>query len=369
MTLVVVPYLAASDALSPRRAVARMLGRSLAVEPSEASAAAAAPKTPRKAAARWRTSNGQRMAFEKKDSQASLRFQGYGAALREMARELPKAFHYGVGGLALIGIWKVRRQPWRPCGVLALCFVLIYVAAAVHVAARSGYLAPRHLLPLVVVALAWAAEGAFRSAEYGVRGAGYGVPSMSSEERKQHAGWFARTTLRWHSALRTPHSALRAQSALTPLVVLLAAAACLPRTLAPLHASRLGHRDAARWLALQGEPDGTVLDTRGFTRFFSGRKTYDFEQGRLALRDPRLAYVVVERRELEYDSQRGRTLRELLSRGAVCVARFAADASHAETVEVYRWPRSRAGTSARPANPSRQTERTEASALSIAVVH
>jgi hypothetical protein len=150
----------------------------------------------------------------------------------------------------------------------------------------------------------------------------------SAEYGARSAEWSRRLS---HSALRIPRSAL-------PLAIAsLAAAACLPRTLAPLHASRLGHRQAAQWLAARSQPDDAVLDTRGFTRFFSGRRTYDFPQGRRALRDPHLAYIVVEHRELEYDSRRGQTLRELLARGSRLMGRFAADSPGMEAVEVYQW--------------------------------
>jgi hypothetical protein len=319
MAVVVGPYLATSEALTPGRGLARLLGPRFSVESPDEPAATvdnAPPKKPKKASSRWRMSDGQRMEFAKKDSQASIRFHGYGPALRELARELPEALNYWIGGLALLGLWSARRRAWPPTGIFVLVFALVFSAAVIQFAARSGYLAPRHLLPLVVLALAWAGEGAMASAECGVRS----------------AEWLKHRLSLAYSALRTPHSAL------VSLVVLLAAAACLPRTLAPLHASRVGHRKAAQWLASQPGPHGAVLDTRGFTRFFSGRKTYDFAQGRQALRDPHLAYVVVERRELEYGSRRSQTLRELLARGSTCVARFAGDAAHAEAVEVYQWP-------------------------------
>ncbi len=357
MAIVVGPYLAASDALAPRQAVGRLFGHSLDAESSDGAPAAvanSAPPAPKKRSSRWRTSDGQRMAFTKKDSQASIRFHGYGAALREFARELPSAFNYWIGGLALVGIWGARKRVWRPSGVFVLAFVLIYSAAAIYFAAGSGYLAPRHLLPLVVLGLSWAGEGAI-----GIRNAEFGMRNWLSRRRLQLLQF------------RIPHSAFRILYATAPaLLVTLAAAACLPRTLAPLHASRLGHRQAAQWLASQPEPDDTVLDTRGFTRFFSGRKTYDFEQGKQALRDPRLAYIVVEHRELEYDSHRGQTLRELLARGSRLMGRFAADSPGVEPVEVYQWGPSALG-QGKADTPVRHADvpgRTRVSALPVAAL-
>src|SRR5262245_21874155 len=174
VTIIVGPYLAASEALTLRQAVARLLGHSLDAEgPDRAPAAVAngAPPAPKRRSSRWQTSDGQRMAFAKKDSQASLRFHGYGAAVVEFARELPAACNYWIGGLALVGLWGTRRRAWRPSSVFVLLFVFIYSAAVIHFAARCGYLAPRHLLPPVVLGLAWAGEGVvgIRNAERGMR--------------------------------------------------------------------------------------------------------------------------------------------------------------------------------------------------------
>jgi hypothetical protein len=112
------------------------------------------------------------------------------------------------------------------------------------------------------------------------------------------------------------------------------------RLIEPLHASRLGHRRAAEWLAQGADVPGAVLDTRGWTGLYSGRPTYRYEDARKAFSDPELAYVVLERRELEYASRRSRTLRHLLTLGAERVATFP-ESRTAEpgprTVVVYRW--------------------------------
>jgi hypothetical protein len=327
MAIVLGPFLAASDALSPRRAVARLLGHPLDVDLTNSSVGLSSQpskhgQTKEERSSSWRTADGKRMAFDKKDSQSSIRFRGYTAAAMEFARELPKAFNYWIGAVAVWGLWTVRSRPWQPPGVLLLVFVALYSTAAIRFASHSGYLAPRHLLPLVVIGLAWAGEGAaaaMRNLECGMRNCLARLGRLV-KLRDPH------TTLR-ASQFRIPHSAFT--------VALLAA--CLPQTLAPLHVSRLGHRQAAEWLAAQEDTGTSVLDTRGFTQLFSGHKTYAFEDAKRALRDPQLAYVVVERRELGYDSRRGRTLRELLSRGAQSVACFALDMPGVEPVEVYRW--------------------------------
>jgi hypothetical protein len=122
--------------------------------------------------------------------------------------------------------------------------------------------------------------------------------------------------------------------------VVAAGAVCLILSLKPLHASRLGHRRAAQWLARDAPAPGAVLDTRGWTGLYSGRPTWRYDRGRAAFGHPRLAYVVLERRELEYESPRSRTLARLLDAAARPVATFpnpAASGGRQPLVHVYRW--------------------------------
>jgi hypothetical protein len=95
---------------------------------------------------------------------------------------------------------------------------------------------------------------------------------------------------------------------------------------------RLAHREAGAWLAQHAHENEAVLDTRGWTSLYSGRATYPYSRAKTALCDPTLGYVVIESRELAYDSGRARTLRYLLDRAARPVVRFG-DAS----VVIYRW--------------------------------
>ena len=122
--------------------------------------------------------------------------------------------------------------------------------------------------------------------------------------------------------------------------MLAAAAFCVVAAARPLHASRLGHRLAAEWLARDAPAPGLVLDTRGWTALYSGRTTYRYADAPAAFGHPRLAYVVLERRELEYDSRRSRTLAHLLDVAAAPVAAFPDPDGAARgqpLVVVYRW--------------------------------
>jgi hypothetical protein len=312
LSMIWTPYLVVCGDTRPKQTVARLLGRANALKYDETKAEAA-PEPAKKRSSRWRLANGQAMSFGKKEPQASLRFHGYRAASREFLRELPRAFNYGFALLAVIGGWRQRRRI-RRVDLLLLVFVAVYSAAAIRFASHSGYLAPRHLLPVVVVLLGWTGEGAWvlgKWIAFRVRSSGFTV--------------FPRL----QSAIRNP------QSAIPRFAVAFAALACLPQTLSPLHASREGHRQAAAWLAANGSPDDVVVDTRGWSRLYSGMSTYSFDRFRTAFKDPRLAFIVLEEDELRYDSRRSQTLRELLARGGERVARFGGRGGKA--VEVYAW--------------------------------
>jgi hypothetical protein len=121
------------------------------------------------------------------------------------------------------------------------------------------------------------------------------------------------------------------------LLVAAAVLGCLARTLKPLHASRTAHRQAATWLAATATSPGAVLDTRGWTALYSGRLTYRPEAARVALADPRLAYVVVQRSELELGSRRSQALQQLLAQSAEPTARFRDGSDRSRDVLIYRW--------------------------------
>jgi hypothetical protein len=297
------PYLLAAGAVQPRHAIARLLG-----QPRPMVVPAAMKKKPMASrSSRWRTADGNRMDFAKKDPQTSLRFRGFASAVAEFAHELAAAFHYILAPLAILGLRSTRRRLPRPMAVFLGVFVAAYALATICVAGLSGYLAPRHLLPVVIVSLGWAGEGAWMA---GMWPAG---------------------------ALRTPRSALRTPPFAPRLAVVLVVLCCLPRTLAPQHASRLGHRQAAAWLAEQANPGDAVLDTRGWSRLYTDLRTYPYDQAKRALRDTRLAYIVLEQPERQFDSRRGQTLRELLAHGGEFVGRFTSGQPNCKTVEIYRW--------------------------------
>jgi hypothetical protein len=325
----------------------------------------------------WRLADGEPMSFAPKETTISLRRRGYAAATIELAEELADAFGYVVGALALVGLWRLRRRLVRPVDRFTQIYALLFVLAVLHFAAGEGYVSARHLLTLVVMGVGCAGCGAFALGEWIARrkhrpknqfpssvagtrrvpSAGYGtrrVPttpdmrkSLLGRPKGAGPGNEARSALEGNAAggrTAAPSSGRR-RAWVTPsrigwATVLVVAAICVVDAVKPLHASRLGHRLAAEWLARGAAAPGWVLDTRGWTGLYSGRMTCRYEDGRAVFCHPQLAYVVLERRELEYESRRSRTLRRLVESAGVPVAGFPAagdDLGRDRSVRVYRW--------------------------------
>ncbi|NQU25850.1 MAG: hypothetical protein HQ567_31565, partial [Candidatus Nealsonbacteria bacterium] len=287
-TVVLGPYLATLGELSPSAAVARVLGRH---EVEETSAEAD----------RWRLPDGEAATFDAKERTISLRQRGYAAAAGRFATKLADAFGYWIGALAIYGAWTLRRDGVGAADRFVQVFFVLFSVALIRFAAREGYLDARHLMTLVVA---------------GMAAAGYGALDLGR-----------RTSDRFAAPLRYA-------------VVAVACGACLPQVMGGLHENRRGHREAAAWLAAETDVPGAVLDTRGLTGLYSGRRTYTYAEARAAFCDRRLAFVVLERRELHYDSPRTRTLRWLIDTAARPVGEFP-DATgrnaKSQPVLVYRW--------------------------------
>jgi hypothetical protein len=299
------PYLATVQEASLRSAFARLTGRGVADEAASLEGLQAAP------GAMPQFEDGTQMAFDAKESGRTTRFQGYQAAIAECAEEAVNLLQYWVCALAFWGGWTAWRGGLRPGHFLLVGVAGCVVVAATYVAGKAGYLAGRHLLLLTLPAVGFAAQGSWRLAERAV-------------------AWWPLVR-----PLRQPSPAVVHRIGWG--VVAVAALACLPKTLLPLHTGRAAHREAGRWLAAQTVP-GRVLDTNGLSGLYSGRETWRYDAATTAFRDPRLAFVVVRKRELEFDSGRSRTLRLLLAGAAEQAAEFA-DPAHdsRDNLVVYRW--------------------------------
>lgn len=343
LTVILGGWLALAQADSAESMVARLLGReteetdeiaalfddedtdwSVDDESNEPTAADANARPRRKRVGRWEITAGEKMSFDKKDPNASIRKPGLAAAGMKLGSKLPQALGWPLGLLALAG---VAFRTWRRSGandnstqppdrrrvqlLLTGCFAL-YVFALWLLAARFGYLEERHLLPAVIATLPLVGTAIGFLAEC-------------------IAGRLPRT-----SASAFPRARVRPWAFAAGLAVI-ALVSFLP-LLSPLHASRAAFRDAAQWMAQPDLPQGTVLDTRGWTQFYSGRPTHLLSAGRQALKDPQLKYIVLEQQELEFDSSRAATLRAMVEALQQPVATFAVPGGKPEkTVLVYEW--------------------------------
>ena len=110
--------------------------------------------------------------------------------------------------------------------------------------------------------------------------------------------------------------------------------------LKPSHPTRWGHWAAGRWLAENARPGETILDTRGWAAFVSGRPSYDYWHVRQAFTDSHLAYIAAGTDELKAESRRGATLRAVLAYAAEPVAGFpAVRGDRGVGVQVFRYHR------------------------------
>ncbi len=299
LAVILVPYLTAIGSCTPSTAVDRLLGRhqqervvSRTVDTRQ-----------------WRLDDGQSVSFAAKEPSVSLRRRGYPAAVVQFGRKLADAYGYWIGALALWGVWQLGRRRTGMADRLAQMFFVLFSLVAIRFTAAEGYLVPRHLLTLVVV---------------GLGTAGYGALDLGG----RIAGWGSFRRARANPAI------------LQWSVVVLAVVACTPQTLVRHHNSRLGHREAGNWLAERAPPTGKVLDTQGWTGLYCGRPTYRFEEAPAVLSDPDLAYLVVEAREMQYNSPRSRTLHWLIDTAAEPVAEFpdpAARRPNQQPVLLLRW--------------------------------
>jgi hypothetical protein len=314
--MVFAPYLGAVGPATLGEAAQRLLGRYTPTIGSNTTFLGGQPLAPEDAV--WRLSDEESMSFGPKDTTVSIRRRGYRAALAQFAEELAAAFGYVIGPFGLLGLYRLRDRLDRPVDRFAQTYCLLFAVAVVCFTANEGYLAARHLLPLVVLGLG--------AAGYGLLEASRGLARRLRPNCDESAGWVA-STASGRFAFPTDWS-----------VVLLAGSVCLAMNLIkPLHAAQLGHRRAAEWLARQPGASAVVLDSRGWTGLYSGRPTLRYGDARAAFAHPQLAYVVIERRELEYDSNRSRTLAHLLEVAAEPLVAWPAAEGGRQQVVVYRW--------------------------------
>ena len=178
------------------------------------------------------------------------------------AKEGLKAIHYTPAFLAFGGLFFIRRriiaEPWLAVPVLCLLVnlgvVIGLVCFKVDAAGRS-YLSERHMLPMAVIGVLFAA--------------GFLEPL---------GNWLSQK--------------LNLSAMLCSEMVLLAVCLSgLPAIAKPLHENRIGHVHAGRWLREQAKASDTIVDPFEWAQFFAGRTLTDIPG------DPpgsRVVYAVLE---------------------------------------------------------------------------
>lgn len=250
-------------------------------------------------------------SFDPKDLSITSRRYGYAAALGEFFRELPHGWGYVSGILTIAGAVLMRRSARSDFDVLVGTFLVTYLVALLHYAAGAGYLASRHFLLPSVLTLGWA-----------------GVAIVRSMDK---LGEFA--------VARRPLISPRIVPAVLMLVI---AIVSLAPHFKPLRSNRMAYRKAGQWLSQTAGAEATILDTRQWTALYSGRTTYGADASVLALADPLLDYVVVERREIERSTPRAHVLRALIARHAEGLVGFTDSGEispdpETSSVLVYQW--------------------------------
>ena len=169
MLLVLGPYLIAVGSTTPGAALARVLGRATAQERPSAELPADSPV--------WQFDDGGAMVFPVKEPDRSIRRRGYLAATLQFGNELARVFGYGVGVLAVVGLWQLRRAAARPADRFVQVFFVLYSVAVIVFTSAEGYLSSRHLVLLVVPGVGCAGVGAIALGRL-LAGATAGFPAV-----------------------------------------------------------------------------------------------------------------------------------------------------------------------------------------------
>jgi 4-amino-4-deoxy-L-arabinose transferase-like glycosyltransferase len=253
-------------------------------------------------------------------------------AAQELANELLDIGHYFTAGLALLALvvsWAPAAR--RPGAWLLALLGTLFTLLLLRLHVTTGYLASRHTLVLLLVMLPWAgcdlalfqgrierwlsARGRARLAlnrpvfsSTGPGGDGMGSCPAGLARR-------CRVALLGPAGSAPPRLA-------GALLTLLLAALCVPKLSQPLHRSRWGNRQAARWLAARCGRDTAVLDPHALAAFYAPCRCYSQREIPRALRDPALKYVVVDTADLDRHDGPYRQLGELVARLGEPAARF-----------------------------------------------
>jgi hypothetical protein len=218
---------------------------------------------------------------------------------------LDSVFFHVLDVPVLAGLWLFRRRfALVPGAWLLLVTGVVLSGLAYRLGVSSGYVSGRHVLLI------------------GLGGVFWGVAGLAGI-----AGWLGRRLPRWDA----PRIALG--------LLLAVALLPLPKTLARLHAERVGFRQAGEWLARNAPAGDRVLDPFAWSRYHAGR-VFTADRDDLPCSDPGVAWVIVERSRSKHAHlwYLVEPARQLAEQGEL-VRRFEVRRGrHKGTVEIYRVP-------------------------------
>jgi hypothetical protein len=193
----------------------------------------------------------------------------YGWAAQTMRDVFLRAFFFVWWAPGLLGLWLFRDRFWKiPGAWVLLVSCLILLAALYRVAVVMGYLSDRHTLLIVMCVSYWAVAGLDVVGRWLASALAWWRPVLTGGAWTNPRGW-----------------TLGLLMGLTGLP--------LVRTLEPLHADRVGFKQAGRWLAQNTYPGDYVEDPYSWTSFYAGRV---FLEGAtdLPAHEPAFSYIVLE---------------------------------------------------------------------------
>lgn len=236
--------------------------------------------------------------------------------LEAYIKEVGKGFHYLVWLPAFLGLWWFRERLRSAPGAWVMLLVcVLHSLLILRVAAVAGYLSERHSLLLVLCGSFWAAAGVQE------------IPRRLSAIGARLA--YNPKIVTWGGHPR----------AVEVLLLVLMTVYGLPSTLKTMHPSRIGHREAGRWLADNTDPSDEVIDPFCWANYYAGR---DFLSGTQPL--PASGHVPMRYVVLDYGSHHSRIpllrVAEKIAEGGKIVYHWPAQTMPGEAlVRIFEVPR------------------------------
>lgn len=231
------------------------------------------------------------------------------AAIGEYLSELGSATQYVPILFAVPGLLSLMRRRNRGKWLLIVLFVL-FTVVLLRLYLTSGYISMRHVLVPVLCMVHFIGEGlVWLTCAFAPR---FGEFLLGSRSRPARASRIATAT-----------------------VLAILCGCYLPVYGRPLHESRAGAVQAARWLATNAAPGETVLDPHMISGAFAGLRTYSLSELPHALEDPSLRYIVMDVADLARNDRPYSVIRSVIETRGEPVAVFSVPDSPKASVAVF----------------------------------